>query len=384
MRVTDRYSNRLYLGNNNRSLENMLESENRVLTQKAFLRASEDSVNANKAMKIRKGLENLDMYDKNLENAKDTFTAAETNLYHIADNVYLNVNQKLISVQDTYNDDDLDAIALELEEMAEEMVKTMNNDFGGRQLFAGTSNNKEPFTVKYFETDSEGNDIMEPVVDEDGNPVYETNEDGTQVLDEDGNPVQKQQPKEISFEERVHGRSRAEVYFNDRPINEFTDSSKFNGAGGIYIDVGLGVRYNDDGSIVPSTALDISLNGAKLTGCGTDDDNDSLNIIQLTFDAAKAVYNNDRSSANRYIDKLQKAQSTVLSGIAELGIKQNNIEFYTDKNEEYRINLSEQQKNTEGCDLTEEITNWTNREAAYNAALQMGARSVPKSIFEFL
>ena len=79
MRVTDRYSNRLYLGNNNRSLENMLESENRVLTQKAFLRASEDSVNANKAMKIRKGLENLDMYDKNLENAKDTFTAAETN-----------------------------------------------------------------------------------------------------------------------------------------------------------------------------------------------------------------------------------------------------------------------------------------------------------------
>lgn len=384
MRVTDRYSNRLYLGNNNRSLENMLESENRVLTQKAFLRASEDSVNANKAMKIRKGLENLDMYDKNLENAKDTFTAAETNLYHIADNVYLNVNQKLISVQDTYNDDNLDAIALELEEMAEEMVKTMNNDFGGRQLFAGTSNNKEPFTVKYFETDSEGNDIMEPVVDEDGNPVYETNEDGTQVLDEDGNPVQKQQPKEISFEERVHGRSRAEVYFNDRPINEFTDSSKFNGAGGIYIDVGLGVRYNDDGSIVPSTALDISLNGAKLTGCGTDDDNDSLNIIQLTFDAAKAVYNNDRSSANRYIDKLQKAQSTVLSGIAELGIKQNNIEFYTDKNEEYRINLSEQQKNTEGCDLTEEITNWTNREAAYNAALQMGARSVPKSIFEFL
>ena len=354
----------------------MLESENRVLTQKAFLRASEDSVNANKAMKIRKGLENLDMYDKNLENAKDTFTAAETNLYHIADNVYLNVNQKLISVQDTYNDEQLDAIALELEEMAEEMVKTMNNDFGGRQLFAGTSNNKEPFTVKYFETDDEGNDIMETVdvLDDDGNPV----------LDGDGNPVQKQQPKEISFEERVHGRSRAEVYFNDRPINEFTDSSKFNGAGGIYIDVGLGVRYNDDGSIVPSTALDISLNGAKLTGCGTDDDNDSLNIIQLTFDAAKAVYNNDRSSANRYIDKLQKAQSTVLSGIAELGIKQNNIEFYTDKNEEYRINLSEQQKNTEGCDLTEEITNWTNREAAYNAALQMGARSVPKSIFEFL
>lgn len=354
----------------------MLESENRVLTQKAFLRASEDSVNANKAMKIRKGLENLDMYDKNLENAKDTFTAAETNLYHVADKVYLNVNQKLISVQDTYNDEQLDAIALELEEMAEEMVKTMNNDFGGRQLFAGTSNNKEPFTVKYFETDDEGNDIMETVdvLDDDGNPV----------LDGDGNPVQKQQPKEIKFEERIHGRSRAEVYFNDIPINEFTDSSKFNGAGGIYIDVGLGVRYNDDGSIVPSTALDISLNGAKLTGCGTDDDNDSLNIIQLTFDAAKAVYNNDREAANRYIDKLQKAQSTVLSGIAELGIKQNNIEFYTDKNEEYRINLSEQQKNTEGCDLTEEITNWTNREAAYNAALQMGARSVPKSIFEFL
>ena len=134
------------------------------------------------------------------------------------------------------------------------------------------------------------------------------------------------------------------------------------------------------------TVMDVSLNGAKLTGCGTDglDPADSNNIIQLTFDAAYAVRNGDLESANRLIDKLQKAQTTVLEGITRMGATQNKIDFYLNKNEDYRYNLSEDQNETEGVKIEKEITNMTAAQAAYNAALQLGARAIPQSIFSYI
>lgn len=350
MRVTDNAAARQYLYNNNKSMSTYLNCFNRVLSQKDFLRASENSVSANRAMKIRKNLNNLTMYDSNLKQASELFTSAESNLYHIANDVYLNVDAKLTSVQDTKNTDELQAIAAEIEESAKEMMSSMNSDFSGRQIFAGTSNNKTPFTVKYFEPD------------------------GTEVAEADKS-----------------GEAKAVVYFNDDPINQYNDASKFNGCQtGIYVDVGLGVKYNQDANgnvtVDKDTVMDVSLNGAKLTGCGTDglDPADSNNIIQLTFDAAYAVRNGDLESANRLIDKLQKAQTTVLEGITRMGATQNKIDFYLNKNEDYRYNLSEDQNETEGVQIEKEITNMTAAQAAYNAALQLGARAIPQSIFSYI
>lgn len=358
MRVTDRISSRQYLYNNNQALSNMLKIENKILTQKAFTRASEDSVNANRAMKIRKNLADLDMYDTNLHSASELFTAAETNLYNIADNIYLDVNSKLVSVQDTKNQEELDAIALELEQYANEMMTSMNADFGGRQIFAGTSNNKEPFTVTYYKVD----------------------ENGDFALDENGNKIV------MPENERTASNARGVVFYNDTEVNSSTDYTTFNGAGGIYVDIGLGIKYDENGIVDPDTAMDIGLNGAQLTGCGMDDSSpsDSNNIIQLTYDAAFALYKGDKETANRLIDKLQEAQVTVLSGITKIGTKQTDIDFYIEKNDGYRYNLQEDQNETEGCDLTEEITNFMSAKAAYNAALQMGAQAVPQSIFNFI
>ena len=551
MRVTDSYAQRSYLNNNNRALDNQLKYQNRVLTQKAFLRASEDSVSANSAMKIRKNLENLDMYDKNLNTAHELFSAAETNLYNIADNIYLKTKSLVVSAQDTLSQMEFDAIALDLEEKAKEMMSSMNVDFGDRQLFAGTGNNKEPFTIEYqmtnadgtIMTDSTGKPIVVPddrhqagdigstdplvkypeitagsltvkigdenytvnasgtnvtpedfvnnLVDSNGDkvdpPMFEINEkDGTfsytgnKTLDASGDanasafmkaifdgkdslsvkqtakvPVYELEDKisdktkleftkpdgekvtienssgitvkdlvdsgEFTYDEktgvlthtgdyslksadsdtaefindnfgtgdRLFGADeeilrKAVVSYNTEDVSSHNEAKDFKGAGGIYVDVGLGVNYNKDGTIIPSTAMDIALSGAKLTGCGTDKDGDSKNIIQLTFDAANALNRGDLKTVNRLIDKLDNAHKTVLSSIVTLGTKQNDIDFYIDKNEDYRTNLKEKQNKTEGCDLTTEIINLESAKAAYSASLQIGASTVPNSIFDFI
>ena len=67
MRITQSMTDRKYIAQNNRMQSNMLKNMTRIMTQKQYTRASEDSVNASKALTVRRQLKNLDMYDGNLK-----------------------------------------------------------------------------------------------------------------------------------------------------------------------------------------------------------------------------------------------------------------------------------------------------------------------------
>ncbi len=346
MRVTNNITTGQFLRNNRRTLTSMLRSQNRITTQRKFNRVSEDSVNGSKAMTIRRQLRDLDIYEDNLSTSKELFAAAESNLYTIAHDVYINLEEKLVAaVNATYDDFDLDIIATEVEQLADHMVNTMNVDFAERQLFGGTSNGTTPFET-----------IEEAVVDENGNAV----------LDSEGNPVMKK------F-----------VTYNGVKLNDSNDPSTFPGSNPIYVDIGLGIRYNENYEVDGQTALDISLNGAEILGCGMEDGY-SQNLIQLTYDVADALRNNDRATVNAIIDRANTANNHILTQIAKLGTKQSSIDFQLNKTEDYRFNLKERQNLVEGTDMEEEIINYEAVMAAYDASLQIGAQLLPKSIFDFI
>lgn len=378
MRVTTNAYTSNYLKNNNSLLSNMLNIENRILSQRKYNRASEDSVSAAKAAHVRKSLENLDIYDENCKTAKNLFYAAEDVLYDIANKTYLTVNQKITSAQDTKDQTQLDILAQEIEQMAEHMVQDMNSDFAERQMFGSTSHDKTPFTTfnKVIVRDAEGNEIQsfgggdstvvcynDVPLNMQGQELLDAVQGGTfEYYDAEGNLVES---KTIDV---------------DVEAGNTGDANAFPGSNPIYIDIGLGINY----AKLDATALDISLNGAEITGCGVDSDGDALNLIQLTYDAAAALRAGDMEAVNRYIDKLDAANTKVLNAVTDLGIKQNNLDFYTDKNSVYRLSLLEKQNDLEGADLEEEITNWKTVSAAYNAALSMGSNILPKSLFDFI
>ncbi len=495
MRVTTNAYTGNYLKNNNTLLGNLLKTESRILSQRKYNRASEDSVSAAKAAHVRKALENLDIYDENCNTAKSLFYAAEDALYDIANKTYINIEQKVISIQDTKNQTELDIVAQEITELADHMIQDMNSDFAGRQMFGATSNDKTPFevysSVKVFDADGNelaayGNptdtaetiggtavnaffpndpefytaqgevipaDYTGELYDKNGNRYDVSAENGT-VKDVQGNEVKVYLPDHVFYDENgekiadfdeykgtvyydsadieaadtvkftVNGSNdrSGKIYdrvvcFNDVPINMEGEAllkavdggtmvyydkdgnpagsktvtinnapgtegnaKAFPGTSPIYVDIGLGINY----SRLESTALDMSLNGAEITGCGTDEQGDAYNLMQLVYDAAKAMRDGDRASVNRYIDKLESANTKVLNAITDLGIKQNNMDYYVSKNDVYRISLLEKQNDLEGCDLEEEITNWKTTDAAYNAALSMGSQVLPKSLFDFI
>lgn len=335
MRVTQNITNRLYIKQNNYLQESMLAAENRIMTQKQYTRASQDSLNASKALIVRSQLRDLDMYDDNLNTAKEIYSAAETSLYTIANNIYIDASKKLeTACNSTYNQDQLNIFADELEQYASLSIETLNADYSGRQLLGGSNNSEPPFSTELV----------------------------------NGNYV---------------------VKYNGVAVDDAVALSDFPGSDPIYVDVGIGIKYDSNYNIDPQTAVDLSLNGAEITGYGSEKDANgdktfSNNFVQMLYDAAAALKDGDQEKANAMLDRLDKAHSGILSEITTLGARQNSMDFYINKNEDYRYSLTERQNEVEGCDIEKEATDWKTLDAAYQASLQMSSSVLPKSIFDFI
>ncbi|MDE6133748.1 MAG: hypothetical protein K2G04_10320 [Oscillospiraceae bacterium] len=160
----------------------------------------------------------------------------------------------------------------------------------------------------------------------------------------------------------------------------------FPGSDPVYVDIGIGMKYDKDNDykVDPQTALDTAFNGAAIMGCGLDDDGYSKNLVQLVLDAARALRNGDQSTPNAIIDKANKANNNVLIEIANIGSKQNSIEFYEQRNEDSRYNLRERQNIVEGTDMETEISYFESLRAAYEASLKVGTQVIPNSIFNYI
>ena len=420
MRITQNFTNRSYLRNNNKVLTSYNKSMEKIWSQKDYFRASDDSINSSKAMTVRKNLRDLEMYDDNLKTADGVFKAAEDNLYSIANNIYLNIQTKLeTACNGTYNREELSIIAEELEQYAGITIETLNSDYAERRLFGGTNNSSPAFATEVENGRTyvtyNGIRVDDMVRNEDGELCYYTRidkaeydaaADPTTVLrrgipdgeikleDIEGGKTAEEQYNELAAADpdSVYSETDSEgnVTYYQKQYNYYRNEMPAVPASKpIYVDIGIGIKYDNDGNIDPQTALDVGLNGAEITGFGTDEDaknNEfySNNFVQLIFDAAAALKEGDTERANATLDRLNNANTGILTEITTLGSKQNSIEFYLSKNKEYKASLQSRQNDVEGCDMNEEIINMNSTEAAYNAALQLSSKVLPRSIFDFI
>ena len=180
-------------------------------------------------------------------------------------------------------------------------------------------------------------------------------------------------------------RGLGDVYKRQVDINSIDDPDKFPYSESSFTDIGTGMVIDPaTGRVDPQSALPVTFNGAKITGCGKDDEGDSKNIIQITLDAAQAVREGDKIKAMDYIDKLRAAQTSVSVAHADIGNKQEYIEYNTNRLTNNMETLLEQQNNLEGTDMGAETTNWKTLDAIYNVSLQFASSVIPMSIFQFI
>lgn len=395
MRITQNGMKRQYLRNSNSALERMNSINNRILTERKFMRASDDSTAAANAMIIRKSLSNLDMYEDNLKKVQALYNSAESHLSTLTSTVSKTITQVIYGINGDKSQVERNIIAGELEQFAEQMRTELNEVYADRRIFGGTNNNDVSFT---FDTATRqvsynGVPVSAEIIEKDdgsGGKTYSFGfKDGVVspiTYDDDENAVTPtpKLPADVSA-------TLTAEQITDYEEGRLKSCDLYPGSQPIYVDVGIGIKYDFDdpndlttAKVNPDTAMNITLNGVDMTGCGTDQDGDSLNVIQLAYDAAEAMRNGDVKTCNRLIDKLHSAEEQVLISITEFGAKSESINFHLTKIDNDRYNLQVQQKDIEAADLTKEITDFKSAQAAYNATLQMGSSVIPNSIFDFI
>ncbi len=430
MRVTNSTVLRNYDRNLRRLGKAKFDCEQNIYTGRKFSRASENPLNAAKALTIRKQLYHTDQYMENLDVAEKFYTEAETSLLQISEQLS-SVREIIIYACNTTKEKDVDIqiLAQQLETKAREMISVFNTDSAERAIFGGECNSAEPFTLE---------------------------------MGDDGFAKQ--------------------ILYHGVPVNAYKDCRDFPYSNDVLIDIGIGMVMDQDTQEVdPQSALRISFNGADVTGCGADKYNASIdlasmentkkysfdmymanekttitfragateaetqaninealaaaykdrgvpiptvdaegkitagnetdgfediyiavsedtenkptvandygfanNYLQITLDAANALKRGDIPYANACIDKIVTASQNLMIEIADLGNNEEFITFNKGRFETRELNLKERQDTLEATDLESEITLMKTYEALYNACLQMSSTIIPQTIFNYI
>jgi len=224
MRVTNSMVNRRYLNHLQRNFAEKNKTENKMTSNRKYIRASQSPMEAAQALKVRKALAEVQTYEDNLRDAGEIYNTAENAVRQISDILHT-VYEKLIQAANgTYDvKSDKQIIATEIESHAEEMVRTMNLVVADRRIFGGVNNTSLAYKI-----------------------------------------------------------DNSTVYFNDEPVNRYSDPALFKDGKTSYIDAGMGMTFLNKYDVDPQTVIPVTFNGAQILGCGYDTTADTL--YNVNFD----------------------------------------------------------------------------------------------------
>lgn len=332
MRITTGMMKNNYLKNIDSSANKMNYLNEKVSSGRKFFKASEDTVSAIKAYKLRREYKNTEMYDTNISSVDSFLTVAESNLTDINNSLQRVYTSYLQGINGTMTAEDREIIATEMDTLQESVLAALNAKFEDRYVFGGTSKNEIPFTV-----------------DNSGNLLFK----GINVND-------------------------------STQLSKLQDLSKET----MNIDLGLGMTFTN-GSLNEDTVFDMSMSGIKFMGFGTDDGTQAgmpNNIYSLLGKIKQELRRTDFSydDTSKYIKDFEKQKSQVIVAITDIGSKANYLDFLKTRNEDYQYNLNEKISNVEYVDSAEAIMDFKMQEYSYNSALAMGNKILQNSFIDFM
>jgi len=334
MRITTSMMTNKYLKNLNKSAATMNYLNEKVSTGRKFFKGSEDPISAIKAYKLRREYRETEMYDTNISDTDSFLTIAETNLTEISNNLGNVYTAYLRGITGTMSSDEREIIAKEIENIQESMLNSLNSKISDRYVFGGTSKDEIPFKV-----------------DASGNLLYK----GVDVISGDSTTLGKL-------------------------ANE-----------NLHIDLGLGMKFDENGNLNKDTVFDLSMSGIKFMGYGSTTSEDGTteipnNLYSLVGKIKDQLRDSNFSYDNisPYIEKFEKQKTSVLISITDIGTKTKYLDFLKTRNEDNQLSLNEKIDGVEHINTADAIIDFKMQEYSYNAALSMGNKILQNSFIDFM
>lgn len=332
-RITNPSIVRNYTTNLNRNLAGLNKASVRVRTQRKFDTMAEDASSGVRAMQLRRVMQHAESYMDTAKTVKSTLSSAEGQMMQINDLGQAIAERYTYALNGTNSPDEMKTFVEEITQYRDQILNCANGKFSDRYLFGGTNTTERPFTV-----------------DEDGSLLYQ------------GVPV-----KDMADDE---GNVKAEYQYL------FEDA--------YYVDLGMGIANNEDGTLIETTAFKASYNGLDFLGIGEN------NIYEVCNEIIDALSSGDYGSfvANDYtaslLDKITYSYKEVAVNVTDIGAQDQYLDYTISRFESEMNNMIERQDELEFIDPAEAIMEFKMQEYIYNAALQMGQRLLQPTLFNFI
>lgn len=348
MRITNNRLTRSYLTNANKNLEYYNESSQKLTSGRAFTRVSQNVAGGKKAMRVRTQLYQNEQFQRNISAANEELSIAESNLREIGD-LLVTVKEQAMRANGIADDEVLNTLASTLRELKGSVIQYSNCNYVDKYVFSGTNNKDMP-----FKTDADGKLLYN------GTAVNDITKGADGVFyDADGNVVEM--------------------------------------SGTLYIDIGLGLKNNADGSGVDfNSAYEVTFSGLDCLGFGTSErtytnhegqqvtEDFPNNVYEIISEMEKALNAGDVERVSALNDQLDASRNNLLRNVAELGVKTQYLERNLSMLEDENVTLSTIQTNLEGIKDTDEIVRMNEYKYAWMLTLQFGSSVLPQSLMDFL
>lgn len=332
MRITTSAIMRNYKSNLANSISNLDDIRNHVLTGRKFNSVAENPSAALRASVLeRKYLSNEDYLAtagdaQKRQDMQDSAIQSLSKLFQEAKGVVLegaNLAAK--------SSEQRKVLATSLRQMQESMVSTLNSTYGDNYIFAGSDGKNPPFT---FDVDT--NTLKYRGYDVD---------DMTNITDLTALAQEK-----------------------------------------TYVDLGFGMSFNPDGSVVPSSAFNTSVPGISIVGYGSNADGLPKNIVTIAGELASALEAEpvDSDKLDKLASQFESSYNGMLSTVAEVGVRSQFLDTTINRLEDNALSIAEQIDNVVNEDPAESLTNYAWAQYAYSAALKVGVNILSPSLIDFM
>ncbi len=366
-----------YRSNLMKSFVTLNRARDGVLTGRNFLSYAEDPASAAQSFQLRRAFMRVSGQYSNSSSTIRKFESAWSSLESVVQTTNNAHKSALESLEDSYGSG-RSALGQQLLQLSESITQTMNAKYGDKFVFAGADEGNVPFS---WEGEGENRKLYYRGVPVDAAiPEIQTQADGTPVVNGAGNYLA---PDGTEVLKADYDKAKSDV----EKLEYMSKEDNF-------VDLGLGLQEGGDG-LVKSSAFNVSLQGIRFLGHGTDADGDPKSIPSILHrmgtilsrcdkDSGEWGKEGDREELERLTSKLEDARNGLREQYVEMDAKADFLKGNDRQLKATSNTLNAQIMGIEKCDLADAITSFSWAQFCYNASLKAGNSILSQSLMDYL
>ncbi len=326
---------------------------------------TDDPIAAVNIINTNRQLGQIDTFSTNVEMAKSELSALD-DLMTLATGYLSSAWDRAVQASNqTYGNDSLEAIKVEIDETIKTMVDLANTEYNDNYIFGGANTKITPYTI-----------------DDNGNIIY----NGTPYDNPDY--IRQTEVADGVFEvinttgDRVFGYYEAVQETTADGKNVYTDADGRRVIETVEADGSKTYAYEDDGTAYAGDVADLKVSVAEENYSGV------LGAMKLLSNSIQMILDGDTEAGyeqmNATLDMFDSSMRMITEEQTKFGGVYNRLEMTTSTLDTNNTNLTAYLSEIQDVDLTTAITDWYMAQYAYQASLQVSSASMGMSLLNYL